>query len=82
MDAQNAAFPGARDVGGAQIQEIQAVQYPFFVDVRPDAMDKDNMIVANLPTVSMNWSSPIAILMRRKTAVGKRAYLNSSRMPG
>jgi len=61
MDTQNAAFPvvTSRDVGGSQIQEIQSVQYPFFVDVRPDAMSKDNMIVANLQTVSMNWASPI-----------------------
>lgn len=61
MDTQNAAFPvvTSRDVGGSQIQEIQSVQYPFYVDVRPDAMSQDNMIVANLPTVSMNWASPI-----------------------
>lgn len=63
MDSQNAAFPvvTTRDVSGTQIQEIQSVQYPFFVDVRPDAMSTDNMIVANLPTVSMNWASPINI---------------------
>ena len=80
MDAQNAAFPvvTARDVGGAQIQEIQAVQYPFFVDVRPDAMDKDNMIVANLPTVSMNWSSPINLDAAKNSGRETSVLLNSS----
>jgi ABC-2 type transport system permease protein len=42
-----------------QIQEIQAVNYPPFVDVRPDSMAKDNPITANLPAVTLAWSSPV-----------------------
>ncbi|MEJ2748366.1 MAG: GldG family protein [Anaerolineae bacterium] len=41
MDTQNQPFPVpvVRQVGNAQVQEIQAVNYPFFVDIRPDGMD-------------------------------------------
>ena len=80
MDTQNAAFPvvTSRDVGGSQIQEIQSVQYPFFVDVRPDAMSKDNMIVANLPTVSMNWASPITLDEAKNSNRDTSVLLSSS----
>ena len=80
MDTQNAAFPvvTSRDVGGSQIQEIQSVQYPFFVDVRPDAMSKDNMIVANLPTVSMNWASPINLDEAKNSNHDTSVLLSSS----
>lgn len=63
MDQQNAPFPVvvSRDLNGSQVQEIQAVQYPFFVDVRQDGMNNENMIVSGLPAVSMDWSSAITI---------------------
>lgn len=63
MDTQNAAFPVTvnRDVGQVQVQEIQAVQYPFFVDVRPNMMDSENLIVSGLPAISLNWASPVQL---------------------
>ena len=63
MDNQNAPFPVLvnRNVGTSQVQEIQAIQYPYFVDVRQDGMDDENMIVSDLATVSMNWASPVTI---------------------
>jgi ABC-2 type transport system permease protein len=63
MDPQNEPFPlpVVRQVGGFQVQEIQAVNYPFFVDVRPDAMDSDSPITGNLAQVTMNWASPITL---------------------
>jgi ABC-2 type transport system permease protein len=63
MDTQNEPFPvqTTRDVGGLQVTEIQAINYPFFVDVRPDAMDTGNPIQANLPAVTMNWVSPVVV---------------------
>jgi len=63
MDNQNAPFPVLvnRNLGNTQVQEIQAIQYPFFVDVRQDKMDDENMIVSDLPTVSMNWAAPVTI---------------------
>ena len=63
MDEQNAPFPVLvnRSVGGTQVQEIQAIQYPYFIDVRQNGMDKENMIVSDLATVSMNWASGITL---------------------
>jgi len=63
MDPQNEPFPVpvTRNVGGLQIQEIQAIDYPFFVDIRPDGMASDSPIVSNLPAVTLNWTSPITI---------------------
>jgi ABC-2 type transport system permease protein len=63
MDPQNEPFPVQvnRDLGGLQVQEIQAMNYPFFVDVRPDGMDRQSPILANLPAVTLNWASPVVV---------------------
>jgi ABC-2 type transport system permease protein len=63
MDPQNEPFPipVIREVGGFQVQEIQALDYPFFVDVRPDGMAADSPIVANLAAVTINWASPLVV---------------------
>lgn len=63
MDLQNAAFPVAvnRDLGGVQVQEVQAVKYPFFPDIRPDGMNNKSMITANLAALSLNWASPVSV---------------------
>lgn len=63
MDTQNQPFPVTviRQVGSVQVQEIQAVNYPFFVDIRPDGMDTDSPILANLPAVTLNWTSPVQL---------------------
>ncbi len=63
MDPQNEPFPiqVPRKVGTMQVREIRAIKYPFFVDIRPSGMDKTNPILANLPAVTLNWSSPITL---------------------
>ncbi|MGH2542047.1 MAG: Gldg family protein, partial [Ardenticatenaceae bacterium] len=63
MDPQNEPFPVqvARNVGGLQVREIQAMNYPFFVDVRANGMDKDSPILASVPAVTMNWVSPVVV---------------------
>jgi ABC-2 type transport system permease protein len=63
MDPQNEPFPvqTVRNVGGIQVQEIQALDYPFFVDVRSDGMATDSPIVSNLSAVTLNWVSPITV---------------------
>lgn len=63
MDDQSQPFANlvTRNVGGAQVQEIQALQFPFFVDVRPDGMDREQPIVAGLPAVTLNWVSPVVL---------------------
>nr|MBC7245683.1 Gldg family protein [Chloroflexota bacterium] len=63
MDMQNEPFPVpvVRNVGGISIREIQALNYPFFVDVRTDGMAQGHPIVANLSAVTLNWTSPVTI---------------------
>jgi len=80
LDQQNQPFPVAvaRNVGGFQVQEIQAVDYPFFVDVRPDGMDTDNPIAANLPAVTMNWTSPVELDETKTTNFETSVLLRSS----
>ena len=58
MDPQNEPFPVAvnRNVGGTQVREIQAISYPFFVDVRNSGMDKNSPVVANLSAVTLHWA--------------------------
>jgi len=63
LDPQNEPFPipVVRQVGEFQVQEIQQVPYPFFIDIRPDGMAKGHPIVANLQAITLNWASPIDV---------------------
>jgi ABC-2 type transport system permease protein len=80
MDLQNQPFPVAvtRDVGGFQIREIQAIDYPFFVDIRPDGMDTDSPIAANLPAVTMSWASPVELSAEASEQFETSVLLRSS----
>lgn len=61
MDPQNAAFPlpVTRNVGGMQLQEMRMFDYPYFVDIRQNAMNADSPVVAGLDQLTMAWASPI-----------------------
>ena len=50
MDPQNEPFPVqvTRNVGGFAVQEVQAINFPFFPDIRANAMDRTNPIVSQL----------------------------------
>ncbi len=63
MDPQNEPFPSPveRQVGDVVVREMQALNYPFFVDVRPDAMDRANPITSKLNAVTLNWASPVKL---------------------
>ncbi len=63
MDLQSDPFPIAvtRQVNGQPVQQLVAIQYPFFVDVRPEGMAQGHPIVANLPAVSLAWASPLKV---------------------
>jgi len=50
-----------RQSGGYQVVEVQEVPYPYFVDVRPDGMAKDSVIVSSLPAVTLYWCSPLQV---------------------
>ena len=63
MDYQNAPFPMQvqRDVGDMIVTEIQALDYPFFIDVRQDGLDAESPVVNNLPLATMSWASPVTV---------------------
>ena len=63
LDTQNEPLPiqVQRTVSGMQVVELQELDYPPFVDIRSDAMDKESPIVSNLSAVTMNWASPLTI---------------------
>ncbi|WP_028580195.1 Gldg family protein [Desulfogranum japonicum] len=63
MDPKNSAFPVPveRNVGGFTIQETHMVNYPFFVDIRPEANSNQVDILSGIPQVTMNWASPLQI---------------------
>lgn len=63
LDPQNEPFPVqvARNVGGMTVQEIQAINFPFFPDIRSNAMDRSQPIVSQLPAVTMNFASPVTL---------------------
>jgi ABC-2 type transport system permease protein len=43
------------------VQEIQAINFPSFVDVRADGMNTENGLMAGLASVTMPWSSPVVL---------------------
>ncbi len=63
MDRQNAPFPmqTQRDLGDMVVTEVQALDYPFFIDVRPGGLNAESGIVNSLPFVTMNWASPVLV---------------------
>lgn len=63
LDPKNSSFPipMARKEGDFVVQETQMVPYPYFVDVRPDGMDKTSGIMSGINQITMNWPSPIQV---------------------
>ncbi|RMF79919.1 MAG: ABC transporter permease, partial [Chloroflexi bacterium] len=64
MDTQNAPFPirTQRDLGsGVVVNEIQAINYPQFVDVRGAGLNQNSQLLEDVPGVTLNWASPITL---------------------
>ena len=63
MDPQNEKFPVPvmKNLGGFQVQQIQMVNYPYFVDVRSDGMDSTSPVLGGLPGVTLHWASPLTV---------------------
>lgn len=59
MDPQNESFPTMVQTGF--IRQIQAIDYPYFVDVRRDGMSRTHPITASMEAVTLNWASPLAV---------------------
>ncbi|MEZ4620612.1 MAG: Gldg family protein [Caldilineaceae bacterium] len=80
MDDQNQPFPVPvqRSVGGMQVQEIQAINFPFFVDVRQNGMTAGEPIVAGLPAITMNFASPVVTNYAEDSGLQSSVLLQSS----
>ncbi|MCY4069883.1 MAG: Gldg family protein [Chloroflexi bacterium] len=80
MDQQNAPFPmqTQRDLGDMVVTEVQALDYPFFIDVRPDGLNVESSIVNSLPFVTMNWASPVLVEESRFDDARSRELIRSS----
>ena len=80
MDDQNQPFPMPvqREVNGFQIQEIQSLPYPFFVDVRPNKMAANNPVVSGLAAVTLNYAAPVNIDTAKNQERTTTVLLNSS----
>lgn len=63
FDPQNTPFPvpRKRNLGGFVVQETQLVNYPLFVDIRPDGMDRDSGLLAGIRQLTMSWASPVTV---------------------
>ena len=63
LDPQNSAFPVPvqRQVAGFTVQETKLVNYPYFIDIRPDGMNRDSGLLTGLGQLTMNWASPITV---------------------
>lgn len=63
LDRQNVPFPvpTQRNINGVTVQEIQNVDYPPFVDIRPTGMSRDIPVTSNLSQVVLAWASPLII---------------------
>ena len=62
FDPQNEPFPVpvTRQLSnGFQVQEIQQIPFPPFIDIRADGMDRQSPILASLPAVTLNFASPV-----------------------
>jgi ABC-2 type transport system permease protein len=80
FDTQNEPLPMQvpRTVGGMQVVELQELDYPPFVDIRSDGMDKESPIVSNLQAVTMNWVSPLTIDQTKNAAREVTTLLQST----
>ncbi|MCL2457379.1 MAG: Gldg family protein [Desulfobulbus sp.] len=63
LDPQNAAFPVPveRQAGGLTIRETHLLNYPYFIDIRNDGMNRDSGLLTGIDQLSMTWASPIKV---------------------
>lgn len=63
LDPQNASFPVpvTRSINGLQFQEIRLLDYPYFIDIRAQGLNSDNLMTSELPQITLAWASPITV---------------------
>ncbi len=63
LDPQNSSFPlpVTRNVAGFVLQELRMLDYPYFIDIRGDGLNRENPITSDLPQLTLAWASPIVV---------------------
>ena len=63
LDKQNAAFPApiTRQSGDYEFRDVQMIDYPYFIDLRPPGLDPAHPVTSNLPQLTMAWASPVTV---------------------
>jgi ABC-2 type transport system permease protein len=81
LDKQNASFPAPinRKSGSYEFRDVQLIDYPYFIDLRPPGLTPDHAVTSNLPQVTMAWASPITVQTGngRRTSVLLKSSANS-----
>ncbi|PIE69553.1 MAG: ABC transporter permease [Deltaproteobacteria bacterium] len=80
LDPQNASFPVPvqRQVGAFTVQETHLVNYPYFIDIRSDGMDRNSGLLGGIDQVSMTWASPVDIDQEKNAGRKVTTLLRSS----
>jgi len=62
-DLKNEPYPVpvVRDISGFKVEEIKAINYPLFPDIRRANFLDDSLIFSNLNQITLNWASPIKL---------------------
>jgi ABC-2 type transport system permease protein len=87
LDTQNASFPApvSRKSGDHEFRDVQMIDYPYFIDLRPTGLASDHAVTGNLPQITMAWASPIVVKPGADTAAtvllksSAEAWLSNSR---
>ncbi len=63
LDPQNSPFPipVERNLGGYKVQQIQLLDYPYFIDARQDGLAQKKAPTTGLDQLTVSWASPIKI---------------------
>lgn len=63
LDSKNTKFPVpiSRRVGRFTFQEVQMLDYPYFIDVRGARLNQEFPPLSALPQVTLAWASPIEV---------------------
>jgi ABC-2 type transport system permease protein len=63
LDKRNTSFhsPVSRAAGDYEFQDLQLIDYPYFIDLRPPGLSQDHAVTSSLPQVTMAWASPITV---------------------
>jgi ABC-2 type transport system permease protein len=63
LDKQNAKFhaPVLRQSGDYEFLDVQIIDYPYFIDLRPPGLVPDHAVTGSLPQMTMAWASPIDV---------------------